>query len=381
MPKNPDEYLVMLRFSVTFNDFCDGSRNDVDHDKYFSDLRRLSTNDVFFNKASIPHPNLFRMMYKALKHHGFDRPPHPAPNSRYSRKVAWIIYPGVEFETEHDSAIALITKQNSKKCCALLSVATSTQQVGTSSIGITPLEPLSYNSSFIPPPALPTTAVQAQASGTPTTSTFLVSSQDRFQNNPAIRQLMHAYYQLQLTNSIIAGALPVPPVVPTPPAPTISLSGPAPQFCIPTMLQSHSVPPIVLSSIPVYVSPQLSTHHPPVPLQFVHPHSHAHHHHASAPANSNEIRGQRDSNGSRNAMNMAKRSQNKDSKYTGADNENIMDFIVQYDLVSRGFHLAHHEKRQYVHNLFRGEALRYYYAEFEPLGNNYADVIAKCVTV
>ena len=66
-------------------------------------------------------------------------------------------------------------------------------------------------------------------------------------------------------------------------------------------------------------------------------------------------------------MNMAKRFQNKDSKESGADNENIMGFIAQYDLVSRDFHLSHHEKRQYVHNLFRGEALRYCYAEFEPL--------------
>ncbi len=67
---------------------------------------------------------------------------------------------------------------------------------------------------------------------------------------------------------------------------------------------------------------------------------------------------------------MPKRLQNKDSKYSGADSENIMDFIVQYDLVSRNFHLSYHEKRQYVHNLFRG-------AEFEPLGNSYADFIAK----
>ena len=76
-------------------------------------------------------------------------------------------------------------------------------------------------------------------------------------------------------------------------------------------------------------------------------------------------------------MNMARSFQNKDSKYSGADNQNIIDFIVQYELVSRDFSLSHHEKRQYVHNLFRGEALRCYYAEVEPLGNNYADSIAK----
>ena len=54
-----------------------------------------------------------------------------------------------------------------------------------------------------------------------------------------------------------------------------------------------------------------------------------------------------------------------------------MDFIVQYDLVSRDFQLSHHEKRQYVHNLFRREELRYYFAEVELLGSSYADAIAK----
>ncbi len=66
-----------------------------------------------------------------------------------------------------------------------------------------------------------------------------------------------------------------------------------------------------------------------------------------------------------------------DSRYSGADNENIMDSIGQYDLVSQDFSLSYNEKRQYVHNLFRGEALSYYYTEIELLGNNDGDVISK----
>ncbi len=62
-------------------------------------------------------------------------------------------------------------------------------------------------------------------------------------------------------------------------------------------------------------------------------------------------------------MNMAKRFQNKDSQYSGADKENIMDFITQYDLMSRNFYLSHYEKLYYVHNLFRSESLRFYYAK------------------
>ena len=96
MPKKPDEYRIMLFFSVMFNQFRNVSSNDVDHDKYLADLRRQSTVYLFFNKASILHTNLFRMTCEALTHHGFDVSPHPPLNSRYSRKFAWIIYPGDE---------------------------------------------------------------------------------------------------------------------------------------------------------------------------------------------------------------------------------------------------------------------------------------------
>ncbi len=76
-------------------------------------------------------------------------------------------------------------------------------------------------------------------------------------------------------------------------------------------------------------------------------------------------------------MNMAKRFQNKDSMYSGADYENIMDLILQHDFVSRDSYLSHNEKHLFVLNLFCGKALRYYYAAIEPLGNNYANVITR----
>ena len=69
MLKNPNEYRIMLRFSAMLNHFCNDS------------LRRQSTVDLFSNEASVLHPNLFRMPYEALKHHGFDRLPRPPPNS------------------------------------------------------------------------------------------------------------------------------------------------------------------------------------------------------------------------------------------------------------------------------------------------------------
>ncbi len=138
---------------------------------------------------------------------------------------------------------------------------------------------------------------------------------------------MNGCSQLQLNNLTIARALPVTPMVLAPPATPISLSGPATQF-ISTLPQFHSVSPIVSSRIPVNVPVQHSTHHSTIASQFINRHSQVHHPHTSALANSNKTRGNRHSNGSLNAMSMAKRFLNSDSKFSGADNEKIMDFIV-----------------------------------------------------
>ncbi len=122
-------------------------------------------------------------------------------------------------------------------------------------------------------------------------------------------------------------------LVPARLAPPISLSRYARQFVIRTIPESHTVPPIASSTTPLYIRLQNSADHPTVASQFVPPYSQADHHHTTAQANSNETRRHCDSNGSYNAMNMAKRCQNKDLNYIGADNEIIVDFIVQYNLV------------------------------------------------
>ncbi len=114
MPPNPDQYRIILRISVMFNHFCNNGSNGVDHNMYLSDLPRQSTAAKLFNRASILHTSLFRMTCEALKHHEFDKTAHPPPNSCLFRKIAWIIHPGYEFNTERESSIAFITQSHSE---------------------------------------------------------------------------------------------------------------------------------------------------------------------------------------------------------------------------------------------------------------------------
>ncbi len=77
----------------------------------------------------------------------------------------------------------------------------------------------------------------------------------------------------------------------------------------------------------------------------------------------------------RNALNILKRFRRKDQKYSGGDDECIYEFLDQYDAVSRDLCLCDIEKRQYFHNLFRGEALRFYNANAATSSTNYYQAI------
>ncbi len=159
----------MLQFSIKFEHFCNDSRNDVGYSKHLSDLRKHSAIDSFFHKAWIEYLDLFHVWLNALMQHLFERPSHPPPNSRYSLTAALPIFPGNGSKTEHDPAIALIAQHHSKNPGSPCSAVASIAQAGPYSGGNTSVRSLSYNSSFISLPELPTASVQAQTYSTPAT--------------------------------------------------------------------------------------------------------------------------------------------------------------------------------------------------------------------
>lgn len=59
---------------------------------------------------------------------------------------------------------------------------------------------------------------------------------------------------------------------------------------------------------------------------------------------------------------MSKHFSYNDAKYSGAEDENIKEYIARYQAVCRDLSLSPRERCQFVHNLFRGEALRFYNA-------------------
>ena len=54
------------------------------------------------------------------------------------------------------------------------------------------------------------------------------------------------------------------------------------------------------------------------------------------------------------------RFKNKESKYSGSDEEHLQDFIDAYITTAEDYQLTARERLQYFHNLFRGDALRFY---------------------
>ena len=69
--------------------------------------------------------------------------------------------------------------------------------------------------------------------------------------------------------------------------------------------------------------------------------------------------------GPRNAIYVSKRFATKDQKGNGADDVCYDEFVNQYIAASRDLCIPAKERHQYLHNLFRGEALRFYNANVE----------------
>ena len=60
---------------------------------------------------------------------------------------------------------------------------------------------------------------------------------------------------------------------------------------------------------------------------------------------------------------MSLRFKAKESKYSGSDEEHLQDFMDSYLQTVEDYQLGPREKLQYFHNLFRGDALRFYNAQ------------------
>lgn len=63
---------------------------------------------------------------------------------------------------------------------------------------------------------------------------------------------------------------------------------------------------------------------------------------------------------SRSHMDVANRFKNKESKYGGADDENLQEYLDQYFLIADDCGLSATKRLQYQHNLFKGEALNFF---------------------
>lgn len=79
----------------------------------------------------------------------------------------------------------------------------------------------------------------------------------------------------------------------------------------------------------------------------------------------------------RNSMNIFKRLQFKDSKYSGAYDEIISECIIESDVANRGFSLPKSEKRKFLHNLFRDKALCYYHTFTQVHRSTFSQAIKK----
>ena len=76
-------------------------------------------------------------------------------------------------------------------------------------------------------------------------------------------------------------------------------------------------------------------------------------------------------------LDVANRFKHPENKYGGADEENLQEFISQYFLISDDCGLSQAQRLQYIHNIFKGEALRFYNSEVKGIETTLGGAIAK----
>ena len=70
------------------------------------------------------------------------------------------------------------------------------------------------------------------------------------------------------------------------------------------------------------------------------------------------------------------RFKNRESKYSGTDEEHLQDYIDAYLATSEDYKLTPRQKLQYLHNLFRGDALRFYNANVRNRATAFGEAIS-----
>lgn len=63
----------------------------------------------------------------------------------------------------------------------------------------------------------------------------------------------------------------------------------------------------------------------------------------------------------------------KENKYGGADDEDLFEYLVNYETIADDYGMSEQQKCKYVHNLFKAEALRYYITNIKSTASTYME--------
>lgn len=319
---NDDQATVMQQFASMFEDwYCDQDA-DIPPLPYLRVLRDSITVEKIFRPSVMENASIFETVYKSLIEMELVMNPKMRPNSRYFFKVAHIIYPGEEFASLREQASAavraFVDDQRKKKNTDNVGAGpASTTPTSSRGAGISP-RPV-FNDTFSSPPApVVSSAADSNAQMQTMMMMMMANMMDKF------------------------GMAPIASTVPQTSAPA-------------------NAPPPTVRAEPVAL--------PAAPLSTPR--------HAVATGPVNDARRDDHQRTARNVHHdIANRFKGKESKYSGSENEDLQEFLAQYSAVARDYQLTASQKRQYLHNLLRGDALRFYNEEIEGRYSTYNESVS-----
>ncbi len=354
VPENEAQERYMLHFATAFLTYVDNKEGKTPRENYLSQLRPNGGLPVLYNEHVMQNYKLYCITYDTLLYHDFKPSPIPRPNAHIPLKIAHVIYCGDTRAGDRTAAQDLIRKtqrtikdkekklQNDAAEQSVTSTSTITNNVGQNVRTAVEKE----SSTEFQCIRDQIDRILARAPSAPSPKLPFEAQKSTSETHPKVSCLEEAISNLVLQMDSFQAQL-------------NELKTSRERFRMPSnvMHQSpHNMNPMACGTSSNLATPEVGRENRHLSYDA------KDHQNINAPTRANHAE-QFISSNPGNALNISKRFGSKDQKYSGGDDECIYEFLDQYDAVSRDLCLYDIEKRQYRHNLFRGEALRFYNAD------------------
>ena len=351
-PENELQRKVMRTYAVAFErTHCDGDE-ELSGDSLRSFITRHHPVDELFSPDVLSNFRLVNKVRNILAQENIVADPPLPPRARLVIRLAHCLYPGDDNAQGRERAVALANRflESTRRATQGFPVSRCDASVPPdvhASLGPVLNASSSPNSSIPPVSSYGQTVASSGQIYThntvwqPTHEHFLALQQQNMQLQAQISQMMHSFNRIMSSDFQVGSSSSINQGINT-------------QY---GMYPDNT-------NFPQYRATPTARHHQNLRNASV------------SPARGNFTQNNPRSSDSNVHHHINVRFKNKESKYSGSDEEHLQDFIDSYVTTAEDYGLSASQKLQYLHNLFRGDALRFYNLQIKGRVSTFGEAIS-----